>query len=327
MRFPAFLLLLAALHAAPKAVLPQPEFAFGKVLPGTILEHDFVLRNEGTEPLRITGVQLTPPLRLARTPAVIAPGSETALRVQLPADAIEGEFEGELRVRLNDPARPEAVIKVSAELRPAVEILPRPAVFLAAERGHAAEQSVEIVNHETEPMRIVAIDPAPPRVAVRLETIEEGRRYRLDVSMQGSGPAGRRTDFLVLHTTSVTRPLLKILAGTYLHERVYTFPDRLDFGAVPLSAVRKAGASAPGLVQTLMVYKAGADDFKVRCSAAAGITILRAEPGPRGDRYQITVGLSPEAAAGAIDAALQIETNDREFSVLRVPVTGRILPE
>jgi hypothetical protein len=95
--FSVFLLLVpfsAALSAeSPKAVFPGTRFAFGKVMKGAAIEHEFVLRNEGGAPLRILGIRATAPLQLGRMPAQIEPNTEIKLRVQLDTSILSGPFE------------------------------------------------------------------------------------------------------------------------------------------------------------------------------------------------------------------------------------------
>lgn len=43
--------------ALPAAFLPQAEFAFGEVLEGTPVVHDFILQNRGEAPLHIRRVR------------------------------------------------------------------------------------------------------------------------------------------------------------------------------------------------------------------------------------------------------------------------------
>src|SRR5436189_5026887 len=112
------LLAIPTLKGAPRAALPEPSFSFGKVLVGESLQHDFVLKNDGTEPLRILAVSLTNGLQLNKAPAVIAPGSQTLLSVRLKASEATGPFEGKIRLELNDPESPACVLRVSAEVTP-----------------------------------------------------------------------------------------------------------------------------------------------------------------------------------------------------------------
>ena len=78
------------------------------------------------------------------------------------------------------------------------------------------------------------------------------------------GPGGKRTETILVRTSSRTRPLLSIAAYTYLRERVYTFPDAIDLGALRLEDTRAHPALLQSTAQTLMVYQSGGTDFQVR---------------------------------------------------------------
>jgi hypothetical protein len=141
--------------------------------------------------------------------------------------------------------------------------------------------------------------------------------------MRPDGPGGKAADTILLHTSSPTRPLLKVGANTYLRERVYSFPDVVDLGAIRLADLR---ADRARLGQTLMVYQQNGTDFRVTFSTDAPLAI-RGERGPSGDRWQATVTIKDgDLDPGPIRGSIVVETNDREFQKLTVPVVGTILP-
>ena len=54
----------AGIARAPQVVVADGDFDFGRVLTGTLVEHEFVVKNERAVPLVIDEVRLTPPLTL-----------------------------------------------------------------------------------------------------------------------------------------------------------------------------------------------------------------------------------------------------------------------
>lgn len=42
---------------APRAVLSESEYHFGKVVEGTLVQHEFILKNQGKGPLKIIKVE------------------------------------------------------------------------------------------------------------------------------------------------------------------------------------------------------------------------------------------------------------------------------
>lgn len=311
---------------APKAILPEARFAFGTAVRGTTIKHEFVLKNEGAADLRIKGVRLTSPLSLGSMPAVVKRGGQVSLRVQLDTSTLYGPFEGQILISLNDPSLPEARLAFEGRVVPPIEVSPQPVFFVAARRGQHRVAALDIINHEQESLRIESVEHPKGRFTTKLDTVEEGHRYRLSLILNPNGPGGKKTETILLKTSSQTTPLLKIPANTYLRERVYTFPDKIDFGSMSLAHIKAQPNFLKRMAQTLMVYQWGGSDFRVNLRTDIPMLDLKWERGPNGDRYQATITLIGEKVqAGPIEGFIIIETNDQEFPNLTVPVTGSIL--
>lgn len=317
----------AAAGPVDTADTADTRFHFGTVIQGGAVEHDFRLRNDGTAPLRIVGVQLTPPLQLARMPAVIPPGESGLLRLSLDTSRIEGEYQGQLLVMLAGTNEPRA-FSVEGKVTPSIEILPHPAFFLSTARGTEKSAAVEIVNHESEPLGLT-LDPASAmEYRPTLEVLEPGRRFRLTVTVPGTAPAGRRSGRIELKSSNPARPTLLVGLHTIVRERVHTFPDSVDFGQLRMRDLRDRDGASAYASQTLMVYQTGGDGFSVSAHTALEGVELKVEPGPQGDRVQITASLAAaKLAPGPLAGTLRLRTNDPEFPELEVPVTGVILAE
>jgi len=326
----SFLLQLASLSTsteadAPKAVFAETRFSFGTAKQGTAIEHEFILRNEGAAALRILGARMTAPLLLNRISAKIEPDIEVKLHIQLDTSKLSGPFEGKILISLNDPILPEATLLFEGLVIPPVELSPRPIFFVAGRRGERREASIEIINHEPEPLRIESVEHPRERFATKLETLEEGQRYRLSLILNPEGPGGKKSETIRVKTSSRTRPILSIAANTYLRERVYTFPDEVDLGVLRLSDIKAQPDLLERTAQTLMVYQSGGSDFRAKLRTDLPMLDLKSERGPKGDRYQSTVMLIGEKAqAGPIRGSIVVETNDPEFPSLTVPVHGEI---
>ncbi len=114
-------------------------------------------------------------------------------------------------------------------------------------------------------------------------------------------------------------PVLEVGANTYLYERVHTFPDVVDFGTLRADDARRAAV-------VLMIQQAGGSDFKAQLSSDVPGLSLKAERGPKGDRYQVEITLTPEKVrVGPMKGSIVIDTNDVEFPRVIVPVSGQIL--
>jgi hypothetical protein len=317
----AFALIAAALVVASpaRAQLLEPHtrvLNFGTVVGDGDAERPLRVVNRGTSALTIRDVQLTPPLSVALPTPVLDPGQSADLVVRFGGPRPAGRYEGALTIHLEGGGDPVA-IDVNAILVPPIEIVPRTELVAVAERGVPALASVEIVSHLDRPLELSSGATANERFATALETVEPGRRYRLNLAMSGKGPAGARMDIVPLQTGDAEYPVVNVRARTLLRERVYTFPESVDFGRVPAAAAAVASTS-------LTVYQKGGSDFQIKVSTdVPGLELRPEKSQTSGDRWQILCSIDPaKVAAGRLAGSVFVETNDPEFARLTVPVAA-----
>ena len=308
---------------ASQITVVDADFDFGRVLKGTLVEHQFVLKNGRAVPLVIGAVTLTPPLTLVAAPASIAAGTQAIVRVRLDTSRVTGLFEGRIALSIADADEANVDLTFTGTVYQTVEAVPRPAFFVVTERGQTQQQSIELISHESDPLVIKGVSYPTDRFATRLETIEPGKRYRLTITLDGTGGGGRRTDPIIVTTSSRSTPVVRIAANTFVRERVYTFPESVDLGSFPLGAVEANPALLEKLAQTLMVYRKGTRGFDVKVSTDLDGLDIRAERGPLGDRWQLTISLKRGSLKpGPLKGTIVLETNDPEFPRLSIPVSG-----
>lgn len=311
----AIMLALAAV-AAPAAARDHHDF--GEVFQGEAVAHDFVLSNTGAQPLRIASVSLAPPLRLARMPAVIAPGTSATLSLGLDTARVEGGYTGELVVVFADPAAAPRTFTLAGKVRPLLEVLPRPAFFLSTTQGEDQRASLDIVNHDDAPLRLSLDAVESPHYRLALHTVEDGRHYRLEAAVPADAPLGRNSDFVELARADAEP--LRIGIHTRVHGRVHTFPDSVDFGRLRADEL----ANATVATQTLMVYQEGGRDFSVVASSDVPGLVLRTERSADGDRVMVTAAFD-DAPRGRVAGTIELRTSDPQFPLLKVPVAADIV--
>jgi hypothetical protein len=197
---------------------------------------------------------------------------------------------------------------------------------VATHYGKNRTASIEILNHREEPLYLRVAESDNDHYATNLETVEEGRHYRLSLTLDGSRTPGRWTDEIVLRAEPPLESPLTVQANTWIKERVYfSPPGSVDMGALPLNVATDENA-VKTLSQILMVYRPDTDDFEVEASIDLDYIDMTIERGPKGDRYQMDLTLIPEKVKpGKIEGTVTIKTNDKEFPLIEVPVTGYIL--
>ncbi len=207
-----------------------------------------------------------------------------------------------------------------------IEYKPLPAIYASVQRGTVAETSIEIINHQPEPLEITGIENPSRRFTARIEKLEPGKHYRLTVVFKAEGPGEQQRDVLLLKTNLASNPLLRIPVNTKIREKVYFFPASVFLGRFSISQIQDP-ANARRMAQILMVYRKGIPGFEIKVTSDLPLKV-DSRRGPNGDQWENWLWLDPERAQpGDIKGTIFIETNDADIPKLSVPVTGQLQPK
>jgi hypothetical protein len=287
-------------------------------------EQVITFTNPTGKELVVENVQLTPPLVVRKITPVIEPGGQGQFTLALGNKRVSGGFEGGIQINFENNVIEPLVYIVEGFVIPPIEFKPRSAFSVATHRGEDKHSSIEIINHRPQPLNIIRAESQSDRFSVDLKTLVPGQKYRLTLLLRGDASTGKRADRIRLVTDSADGDAITIQANTLIRERVYTFPESIDMGSLPIGIINDRSA-AEKLAQTLMIYRLGTDDFEVTASTNLDSIQLYTERGPKGDRYEITVTLLPDKIRSSeLRGTIYLETNDMEFRTLAVPVTGHI---
>jgi hypothetical protein len=294
---------------------------FGEVLQGEVVRHAFVLRNDRGTTARITGVQASDGLAMSAVPVTPPADGERSLPVTLDTRRISGPVSASLAVTLDDGGSRQ--FELVGRVKPPMEVLPRPAFFVSTQKGAAKQATLELINHEPAPVTLsLPTQPADGRYRLALQELEPGRRFRLVLTVSQDAPPGRFSEFIALASSSAIKPKVPLGVNLQVRERVYTFPDAVDFGTVRLSDLKTPSAAN---TQTLMVYQTSGQGFSATPAVEGLAAHVAAEAGSQGDRVQVTLSLPPTTAPGPLRGTVVLRTNDPQFSRVTVPVTGQVV--
>lgn len=299
--------------------------SFGRVMPDEVVEEQLGFANPTTGVLEVADVRVTPPLEVRDLTEIILPGQNGAFTLALGANRPLGAFEGTVRILFKDNAMAPLNFAIEGFVIPPIEFDPYPVFFVGTRAGEPASSSIDIINHREQPLNLIAAEEDSDRFETRLETVEAGQRYRLHLLLDGNAASGTMSETILLRAEPPLEQPLTVRANTRIRDRVYHFPDSVDMGAIPLSVARDEKA-VETLSQLLMAYRPDTGDFEVTATIDLDYIRLDSERGPKGDRYQVTLTLLPgKVTPGPIQGTLSVRTNDPEFPLLQVPVTGHIL--
>lgn len=147
----------------------------------------------------------------------IPPGEEGIVRLQINTHHYKGAISKSAMVYTNDPAKPRALLKLRAFVKPRIEVSPRKVYLHGGEAGDSA--TVEISTNMDKPLKL---QPAEfvlgGKVTYRLEEVEKGRRFRVHfVDVQG--PPAYYKGYLKLKTNYPEKSEITIwLRGRFVNK-------------------------------------------------------------------------------------------------------------
>jgi len=195
---------------APKAVVDEQRYDFAQVVEGSVVTHDFVIRNQGDAPLMIGRVKSDCGCTAASVTRQIPPGGEGKITVKFHSDGYGGRMTRQVvKVETNDPLRTWLELSVSGEVREFASVLPR-YVTLTGKAGAEVGKTITIL-------------PMQP-FTVRGVRAQEGKNIRVSVSEKSSGGRksyvitventmnrpGRYRDTIIVETDSTVKPKITI---------------------------------------------------------------------------------------------------------------------
>ncbi len=309
----AALFWLLSLHAqaqgVPRLACDEPVHRFGTVEPPEPVRHVFVIRNEGTAPLRIEGVRTSCGCVVGRIGnATLEPGGELDIRTELPTLGRLGAQRSTILVVSNDPLRRHFPLVLEGTIARVVRIEPEMLLFGTVAPGSpAVKRELLVHNDGPEPLDITEIAVSPQYYRAVLETVVEGRRWRVKVTFDppatpGICNGGLRLLFNGETGREVAVPLSALAAGALLAAPAEVL---LDPGDSPVS-------------RHVIVRSRDNEPFEITRVEHDG-ELVRHQVQPFGPaRYRVRLdGLSARMAAGP---PIHIHTSLDEMPVIKVPV-------
>jgi hypothetical protein len=169
----------------PRLVADEREFRFGDRERGEEVQHVFVIRNVGSAPLTIDQVKSDCGcVGWQLADHVVEPGKATRLQVSLSLKLQEGPKRYSLVVTSNDPENPEYAMVVSGTATSRVRLEPRDVDFGAIPSDQPSSKTVEMTTTGKLAFQARGTRTSGREVEARVETIDDGKRFRLTITLQ-----------------------------------------------------------------------------------------------------------------------------------------------
>ena len=197
---------ISASAAAPKLVCDAPEYNFGKADNSTVVEHDFLLVNEGDVTLEIIKAKPSCGCTVANiSTKMVEPGSNAVISASLNLRGRHGQQHKVIQVETNDPETPRMSLVLKGEATSAVNVAPRNIQGANLTKGQTVTNVIKVVSKVDEPLEIKSVVSTNPNIITQVVTIEEGKAYDVVVTTD-SLPLGHTSGRITIRTSSSRLP-------------------------------------------------------------------------------------------------------------------------
>mgnify|MGYP001817763552 FL=1 len=137
-------------------------------------------------------------------------GNQWRILVELDADAPVGPMADYIDVTTDHPERQTIRIPVSGFVRPVLSVTPRVADFGRREVAEPQTASIEIRNMSKSAVDLDEVSTDVEGLQAEIEPLEEGRLYKILLTLEPGMKKGRFRGQITINTTSSKQPVLEV---------------------------------------------------------------------------------------------------------------------
>lgn len=218
---------------APSLVVERTEIDAGRVLRGDAAHFEFVLKNTGGSPLTVDA-KPTCGCTVAQFDKSIPPGGQGKVEGDLRTADLQGQVRKTIRVTTNDPRKPSLSLTITANVEPVLKIERIPGKVLALKAREPTTEEFLVRLHPSEPAEVTGITSNAAHAKAALEPLgtgaEQGRAYRVRLTVEPTAPPGRSYFTLSIATTSKREPMATVQIAC--EKGIVVAPIAVDFGQI-----------------------------------------------------------------------------------------------
>ena len=309
----------------PKMVVADKILEFDTVAQGEVIEANFKIVNEGSEPLLVKAVRPTCGCTVAEFDKEIAAEGEGWVKAKLDTSGFSGPITKSILVVTNDPENPSVSLVIKAEVQPYIDVDPRPLVRFSTVQLSEVTDKLKVTTPMDQEFHITKVESSVPYVTASVRKLEAGElvpdrnpsQYEITVTMSGEAPVGPINAELLIHTDHPKAKKVPVRVFGVVRALIHVTPSQIQFGSVEAKVRPGRNVVVVNNQEDKVVKVTGAE---VNDPAFAADVLTIAD----GQRYQVTVSVKPDADPGSRDAMLSIATTDPQFPQLMVPVRANI---
>ena len=197
--------------SAPKLVVPEPEYDFGKMDNSEMVEHGFLIRNEGGSLLKIESVRASCGCTTtALKKKELEPGEELIIQANTNLKGRQGPQTKAITIFSNDPENPNYRLTIKGEAIASISLDPMNVSFGRIEDDEPREATVTIKSNKEDvnfTVRSAEVD-GMTFIQQEVKEVVPGKEYQMVVKTQPQLPEGHHNGRIIIRTDSTERPVI-----------------------------------------------------------------------------------------------------------------------
>jgi hypothetical protein len=298
----------------PRIRFAEPIFDFGKVDSGTMVKHDYIFTNIGTQTLEVTNVRPGCGCTTANTwDKTVEPGKTGTIPIQFNSAGYGGNVLKTITVSCNDPDQTNLVLQLKGTIWKPIDVNPSFAMFNIYPDTQTNETKViRIVSNLEDPLNLSEPTCSNSTFQVALRPVKEGKEFELQVTVVPPMTNTISTP-ITLKTSSPKMPVLTVTAYAMVVPAIAVTPAQITLPAGPLATDTKPtitirNNSTNSLVLSDPTLNAPGADLQLKEVQPGRVFVLSLHF-PAG--FEIQPGQNPEAA---------FKTTDPKSPLIKVPI-------
>lgn len=284
------------------------------------MQHSFLLKNKGDKQLLIQEVKSTCGCAEAKPSTTeIPPGGTAHLTIAFESEKRYGPQEQRAFVRTNDPVNPTTVLTIRADVVSDYVLKPAVLAFGEIPYGHDAVRTIHISDGGTGTFDVNAVSAPHPQITVRVSdtnVLQNGRDYRIDVTVTDQMPLGFFREYLHVHTNVTEETVLKIPIVGRVKGNIELSVEEVLLGLL---------LPGEGATREIKITSSRSDFVVLGATGPPEIVVLKAEEirAEAGKAYVLHTRLQPLRRGQEVSGVIQVSTNDPLQQSLCIPFSAR----
>jgi len=288
---------------------------FGNVLQGESATKQIIVKPGEGEKAKIKNVTATS----EHVTATYSKGEEKGqyiVDVSISPETPRGRINAQLKIETDNENAKTVSLTVMATITGDIVTTPERLTFVIQKGEKSTGSVLSIEKARGENLQISKVVATPDFITTNLETVTEGKLYKISVNATDDAPIGRKSGNITIFTNSPDDPEMRVPLSVTVRGNLTIIPEQLSFGVVNQGKASTKTISVSTKREKLKIKKAEIKD-------APDYLKVVVDNKQQGKRSVVRVTVGKDATVGPIKGTVIIRTDDPLQPTLEVPITGR----